>query len=114
MISYISDMPRFIIKIEDKYFEWSTIVDAPVTYGMTEQELRDYIKEEYGNQGLEGLPDRLKRVARQGTSCLSDCPIDDLLTHNRAGDNDSRLTKEEIYAKYSQNNAQDPNSQNNP
>ena len=28
-------MPRFTIKIKDRYFHWSTIVDAPITHGMT-------------------------------------------------------------------------------
>jgi len=28
-------MPRYIIKLEDYYLEWSTVVDAPVTFGAT-------------------------------------------------------------------------------
>ena len=41
-------MARIIIQIKDKFFEYSTIFDAPVTYGMTMQELRNYIRKSTG------------------------------------------------------------------
>ena len=48
-------MPRFILKIEDNskeyYMEYSTVVDAPITYGMDLETFKRYWKEEYGRQG---------------------------------------------------------------
>lgn len=61
-------MPSFIIKVKDEkfnkdyYMEWSTIVDAPVTYGMSLDEFKEYYKEQYGIKGMEGLEDRMTRV----------------------------------------------------
>lgn len=95
-------MGHYIIKIKDRYFEWSTVVDAPITYGMTEDELRAYMKDEYGNEGLSRLSERLARVAAKGTSSLVDDGLADLIRYNRAGPNETSLTEEEIYARYAE------------
>ena len=92
-------MPRYIIKLSDNnkdwYLEWSTIVDAPVTYGMSLVDFKAFYKEEYGNQGMEKLEERLKRVEKQGTSALY-CSVDGLISYNRAGPKESSLSKQEI------------------
>jgi hypothetical protein len=90
-------MPRIIVKFEpDLYCEWSTVVDAPVTYGMTLKQLRSYVKRVYGNSGLDELPERLKRVDHHGTSLYDGTTVDDLIKSNRAGENEKRATKEQI------------------
>lgn len=67
-------MSRYIIKLTDKrdlkdyYLEWSTIVDAPVTYGMYLEGFKAYYQQEYGRSGMRELPERLKRVEEKGTS----------------------------------------------
>ncbi|MFW6030480.1 MAG: hypothetical protein ACOCRO_09540 [Halanaerobiales bacterium] len=94
-------MGKCIIKIKDKYFEWSTISDAPVTYGMNKDELQEYIKTEYGNKGLKELPERLKRVKEKGTSWLENINLEDTIKFNHAGENEEYLNKEEIYEQYS-------------
>jgi hypothetical protein len=94
------DMGRAIIKIKDKYFEWSSIVDAPVTYGMSKDELKSYIKGMYGEKGLRELPTRLLRVEKTGTSFVDRTSLDDLISFNRAGENEENLTKDEIYQIY--------------
>ena len=93
-------MGKFIIKIKDRYFEWSTIVDAPVTYGLTLDELREYIKEEYGNEGLEELPARLERVEKYGTSSQNQESAEDLCARNRAGENEKHISLKQIYKQY--------------
>jgi hypothetical protein len=46
-------MPRFLIRLEtDLYVDWSTVVDAPVTPGMSYEELIDYIKETRGDDEM--------------------------------------------------------------
>ena len=93
-------MARIIIQIKDKFFEYSTIFDAPVTYGMTMQELRNYIKEEYGNEGISILTGRLQRVAMRGTSAQSDLSLEETIYNNRAGENEICITEDEIYDRY--------------
>lgn len=94
-------MPRYIIKLTDKnkkdwYLEWSTIVDAPITYGMNMAQLKKYIKEEYGNVGLEDLPKRLERVARKGHSAMWPTSVEKLIAHNRAGHEESSISVKKI------------------
>lgn len=91
-------MGKAIVKIKDLYFEWS--VDAPVTYGMTKQELFDFIKEEYGNEGLKELPARLERVEKTGTSFYYGNTIEELVSNNRAGANEECLSLDDLYKQY--------------
>lgn len=93
-------MGQCIIKIKDKYFEWSTITDAPITYGMSLEELRDYIQGKYGTDGLRHLKDRLKRVDVSGTSMVYDDCLEDTLIANRAGDGETEITAGQIYELY--------------
>ena len=76
-------MPKFIAKFKDRYCEWSTVVDAPITPMLTLPQLEAYIKEEYGNTGLRILGPRVLAAEAYGTS--GDCTIADLLSCNRAG-----------------------------
>jgi hypothetical protein len=96
-------MPRYIIKLTDQdeswYLEWSTIVDAPITYGLSLNEFKDWYLEEYGRKGYEELADRLKRVEKTGTSCLIS-NLEDVLSCNRAGPKETELTKEQLIDKY--------------
>ena len=84
-------MPRYICKLNDMYFEWSTIVDAPITYGLSLDEYKKYYKEEYGKISFEHeLPERLERVEKTGTSAINST-LDDIISYNRAGLNESCL-----------------------
>lgn len=83
-------MPRYIIKLNDGsrdyYLEWSTIVDAPVSKGMSREELRSYIKHLYDLEGLEALDnDRLPRVDAKGTSSILHKDAHETIKYNRAG-----------------------------
>jgi hypothetical protein len=93
-------MGHYIIKIKDKYLVWSTVVDAPVTYGMTLDELKDYTKEEHGNAGVKKLTSRLTRVETKGTSSHIDTSMEDTVSYNRAGANETKLTVDQIYQEY--------------
>ena len=57
-------MPRYILKIndgsKDYYLLWSTVVDAPVTQGMSLREFKKYYQSEYGEQGMINLPPTLR------------------------------------------------------
>ena len=93
-------MGKYIIKLGDYYLEWSTVVDAPVTYGMTLDEFKGYYEWEYGQQGMYTLPGRLERVEEKGTSCYDDSDVDATIIGNRAGPDETELTKDEIYRAY--------------
>ena len=93
-------MPHYIVKIDKWYFDWSTVVDAPVTYGMALESFKKWYRFEYGAQGMKDLPERLKRVGKHGTSAIPNQTVDQLISFNRAGDNEENLSKEMILEKY--------------
>jgi len=84
----------FLVKLpcdgEDYYLEWSSIMDASNTVGMTLEELEVYYKDEYGKAGLRELPHHLKRASA----------MVERLIYNRAGVGGSQLTLDEIADKY--------------
>ena len=96
-------MGKFIPKItddqtkkKDYYMEWSTVVDAPTTYGLELEEFNKYYKSQYGESGMRDLPERMERVEKTGSSGRP--PYDDLdgfFNFNRAGENES-IDKEGI------------------
>lgn len=88
-------------KDKDYYLEWSEVVDAPVTYGMSLEEFKEYYQSEYGNSGMNKLPERLGLVEQYGTSLGPRYEsADDYIKFNRAGNNDKCLTKEQIIKIY--------------
>lgn len=107
-------MPRYIIKIHDDkfnkdyYMEWSTVVDAPVTYGLRLDEFTEYYRSEYGEHGMIDLDKRFKRVEEKGIS--GHHPFDNLealFEFNRAGKNEACLDKEGILEQYCRNQSTD-------
>ena len=93
-------MARIIIKIKDRYFDYSTVVEAPVTRGMTLDEFREYYRGEYGEWSLDELEGRLHRVEEKGTSSFLDESVEETIAANYAGDGDSSLTLDEMYDAY--------------
>ncbi len=97
-------MPRILIKLttEDKsYFgEWSTVVDAPTSPLLPLEEFKKWYinRYEYDAQDLE---ERLTRVMRYGTSLITPETAEELIRCNRAGKNETELTKKEIIEQYS-------------
>jgi len=89
-------MPRYICKLDDMYFDWSTVVDAPITDGMSLEEYKEYYKEEYGKLSFDNeFFERIKRVEEKGTSAFDES-IDSIISYNRAGPNESCLSKNDI------------------
>lgn len=97
-------MSRFLIKLSsgDKswYLEWSTIVDAPVTRFDSVEELKEYYQREYGRSAMYELDQRLARVEEKGTSSMIDKSVDSVISYNRAGANETCLTKDQIIKYY--------------
>ena len=100
-------MPRFIIRMEkdgdERYLEWSTVVDSPVTYGMTFDEFLAYYRDEYGASSMDGLlgeHGRMSRVRENGTSERGATSVHDTIAHNRAGEDETHLDYDGIWQQY--------------
>jgi len=72
-------MPRYIAKLEGKYFEWSTVVEAPVTKAMSLEDFKEYYKDMYGQRGLENLETLMPLVDKTGISCRLGSTIEDYI-----------------------------------
>lgn len=93
-------MGQCIVKLKEYYLIWSSIVDAPISEGMSLPDLKDWIREEYGREGLDALPARLARVEAKGTSAMDDDDALDTIWLNRAGPDERPLTILGIYRHY--------------
>lgn len=94
-------MPKYICKLEGMYFEWSTVVDAPTTYGMTLEDFTAYYRERYGSHDMDapddaGFAARMRRVEAKGTSTHCYDSVEELVEGNRAGPDESELTVPEL------------------
>lgn len=87
-------MARLIVKIRDRYLEWSTVVDAPVTGGMVLEAFREYYFAEHGHDSQTYFDKFIKRADATGAS-------DDYnWRQNRAGPEETSLSEEELYQVY--------------
>jgi len=99
-------MPSFFIRLIDpadgrEYFlRWSTVVDAPTTAGMSEEELREWYAQEYGRQGLLDLPSAIHAARTKGVASVGYRDLADVIAGNRAGEGATELTLEEIVEQY--------------
>lgn len=98
-------MGGFIIRMERdgdvRYAEWSTIIDAPVTYLLTRAMFEESYREEYGAKGMERFHNSLERADVHGTSCFPvPRSLADVIRGNHAGDNGAGLTEDQIWQQY--------------
>lgn len=97
---------RCIIKLDTprgpRYLLWSSVVDAPVTYGMTLDMFTEYYKLEFGRRAMDtDFKRSMQRVEEKGYSAQGwVTSLDDIIGLNRAGPNESHLTLEEIVEEY--------------
>jgi len=94
-------MPTYICSFEKPagvrhFFLWSTVVDAPVSYAGTRGELEHYYRGMYGQEGMRGFPESIKRAIAKGTSSFVDESLESLISCNRAGPNETELTYDEL------------------
>lgn len=91
-------MGIFLVRLGAKIVRWSTVVDAPTHIFDDEDDVRAWIKEEYGNSGLAELPSRLERLRANGTSSFIGESAESSVSCNRAGKNETELTFEQLVA----------------
>lgn len=95
-------MGSVIVRLIDErewWLEWSSVVDAPVTYGMSEEQFIAYYTRSYGTRAGRELPARMERARATGTSMIGET-LAELIAYNRAGPRESTLTLAEIIAAY--------------
>lgn len=88
-------MPLYIVKIRDKYLEYSTITDTPVTSGMSREAMAEYLVQRSGPDRREFIEARLSKCDRRGTTDPVHSSAEDTLRGNRLG-----LTIDGIYDLY--------------
>lgn len=93
-------MGEYICHHDGHFFLWSSIVDAPVTFGMTRHEFEEHWRDEYGRRGLEDLGPRIERALAKGTSSMLHPSLLALTRFNRAGFKGNTLTFDEIIRIY--------------
>lgn len=95
-------MPKFLMQLPDKRFvEWSTVVDAPITYSMSQDELTAWHLEEFGRREHDAnFQDRLQRTIEFGTSLRTPESAEDAAIANRAGEGEAEISLQEIAAQY--------------
>lgn len=93
-------MPHYIIHKDGAYNVFSTIVDAPWFVGaLTEQQLRDWHREQFGNDGESFIEARLARA--HATGCSGDgWTLDECIATNRAGRGEKRLDAETFVRRF--------------
>lgn len=94
-------MGRFVCHHEGYFFEWSTVVDAPVTYGVDLEQFTDYYRSRYGELDFEHeWPKRLERALATGCSSRIDRDLRSMVSFNHAGFEGTCLTFEQIIQIY--------------
>jgi len=68
-------MGQTIVKLvhedRDYYLLWSSIVDSPITYGLSLEELEGFLREEEGGRYMrDSHPGRMERVQERGHSSM--------------------------------------------
>jgi len=86
-------MGRFICHKDGVFFMWSSIVDAPVSHAMTEKQMRERHRSLYSAVPVDA---RIDRAIKKGTSCYYSNSLEELISHNRAGADETTISLDEI------------------
>lgn len=85
-------MPRGIIKLDDnKFIEWSTVVDAPVSYIFDKKEAEEQVK---------SYPQACQELFKETEMTFTSITVEQILNFNRAGVHKNCISKEQIIEDY--------------
>lgn len=94
-------MANYILYKDGAYNLWSTIVDAPLyDRALTLQELKKILLSEGGESAISDLPARLVRSHATGCSAIFGGTLEDCVSVNRAGPNETCTPYDEFVQKY--------------
>lgn len=89
-------MGRGIVFDDGIYFEWSTVVDAPVTWAMSREEMLEH-RVWRGQTRGEALAS-IARAEANGTSFIGGIGLESLKEWNRAGKGEAHLPWPDVIA----------------
>jgi len=93
-------MGRGIVKLgPNQYVDWSTVIDAPVSYVLTADEMIERRIRQAKKEAEESTREALERADRTGTSYLGITGVK-VIDDNRAGEDESKLTREQLIEKF--------------
>lgn len=89
-------MANFIIHKDGVFNLYTTICDGAIyDSGLTEEQLYEHFRLEYGESGVRALPPRLERAKEKGTSAVMYDSLEELVSENL-----EKLSTEDFIAKY--------------
>lgn len=91
-------MPRIICHHKGLFWGWSTVSDMPTSRAMTKEQFEAWYRDEYGRQGMDGLPARLGRAVQNGSSSLDGESALDLLRINQMGPRGGQMAPKKALA----------------
>ena len=94
-------MAEIILHHNGRYNFYDTIMDGiRFESSISLEQLTELIRLEYGEQGIDTLPERLERAHAFGHSEPGGSSLDEFLSINRVGENEEQLTTEEIIKRF--------------
>lgn len=89
-------MPAYIVHKDGVYNIFTTVADGfYFESGLTSEQLFDYIRGSQGQSGVDGLPKRIERAIKNGSSSILGHTLEDLAECNNEG-----LSVDECIEKY--------------
>lgn len=85
---------------DGSFLIWSSITDSPVAYDCTVDDLRDYVREKSGTDGLRHFDQSVERAIRTGTSSPIHDDLREMVLFNHAGPDGAEITYEDIIRFY--------------
>lgn len=89
-------------KRTERFFEYSSLFNAPVSFALREPEFCDYIREEYGEKGRKALSHRLFQARHFGSDHPNRYSAEQVVRHNKMGKGGKPLSLDEIVNRLTQ------------
>lgn len=94
-------MSNYILHKDGAYQLYSTVSDGPVfEQAITQEQLRAYLRAQWGQVAIDELPERLERAHVKGTSSHIDDSLADCIWCNRAGPYETEMSLDDFIAQY--------------
>ena len=92
-------MGKCIINLDGKFMLWSSVTDAPESPLLPEPLFKNFWHAEYGRSGWLDYEDRMDIAKKSGCSAHG-YTVNQVISNNRAGEKEKKLTKKEIIEAY--------------
>lgn len=94
-------MANVLCHYHGKYNFYTTVADGfCYVSSLTLEQVEQVVRDEYGQQGIDQLPDRLDRAHKNGHSALEGGTLEEFLCCNRAGENEEHLSFDECVTQF--------------